>query len=311
MSPTPALIASYFTLAGDLIPFASDDPSRFDLRARADAAARAGYVGIGLETADLRHCKERHGYAGIRRILADAGLTYLEFEVLTDWFTTGERRAISDTQRAFLLEAAGELGAHKIKTIGDAHGGMDNAIERNWPIDQLAEAYGQLAREAARVGALVTLELVPGTGVKDLATARAIAEGANEPNAGLLIDIWHLARGGIAYEDVLDLPPALINAVEIDDAMRAQEGTIFEDTIRRRRLPGEGELDVPRFLQCLMDTGYAGVYGVEMVSDEHRARSLEEAARRSFETTMTQFAAARVKPESQSGSLLLRPVAGR
>lgn len=299
MSATPALIASYFTLAGDLIPYASHDPSPFDLAARANAAAHAGYVGIGLETSDLRHCKERYGYAGIRRILADAGLTYLEFEVLTDWFTTGERRAISDTQRAFLLEAAGELGAHKIKTIGDAHGGMDNAIERNWPIDQLAEAYGQLAREAARVGALVTLELVPGTGVKDLATARAIAEGANEPNAGLLIDIWHLARGGIAYEDVLDLPPALINAVEIDDAMRAQEGTIFEDTIRRRRLPGEGELDVPRFLQCLMDTGYAGVYGVEMVSDEHRARSLEEAARRSFETTRTQFAAARVKPESR------------
>lgn len=292
MAAKPALIASYFTLAGDLIPFASSDPSPFDLAARADAAARAGYVGIGLETSDLRHCKERYGYAGIRRILADAGLTYLEFEVLTDWFTSGERRAASDAQRAFLLEAAGELGAQKIKTIGDAHGGMDNAIPRDWPLDLLAEAYGQLAREAAHVGAQITLELVPGTGVRDLPTARAIAEGANEPNAGMLIDIWHLARGNISYEDVLELPPALINAVEIDDAMRLQEGTIFEDTIRRRKLPGEGELDVPRFLRCVMDTGYDGVYGVEMVSDEHRARSLEEAACRSFETTMSQFDAA-------------------
>ncbi len=292
MSATPALIASYFTLAGDLIPFATKDPSRFDLPARAEAAARAGYVGIGLETADLRHCKERHGYAGIRRILADAGLTYLEFEVLTDWFTSGERRAASNAQRAFLLEAAGELGARKIKTIGDAHGGMDNAIPRKWPLDQLAEEYGQLAREAARVGALITLELVPGTGVRDLPTARAIAEGANEPNAGLLIDIWHLARGGIAYEDVLTLPPGLINAVEIDDAMLLMEGSIFEDTIRRRKLPGEGELDVPRFLRCLLATGYDGVYGVEMVSDEHRARSLDDAAQRSFDTTTGQFAAA-------------------
>ena len=292
MAVKPELIASYFTLAGDLIPFASTDPSPFDLAARADAAARAGYVGIGLETSDLRHCKERYGYAGIRRILADAGLTYLEFEVLTDWFTSGERRVASDAQRAFLLEAAGELGAQKIKTIGDAHGGMDNAIPRDWPLDLLAEAYGQLAREAARVGAQITLELVPGTGVRDLPTARAIAEGANEPNAGMLIDIWHLARGNIAYEDVRALPPSLINAVEIDDAMSLQEGTIFEDTIRRRKLPGEGELDVPRFLRCIMDTGYDGVYGVEMVSDEHRARSLNEAAFRSFETTMSQFGAA-------------------
>ncbi|MES2492235.1 MAG: sugar phosphate isomerase/epimerase family protein [Pseudomonadota bacterium] len=292
MPATPVLIASYFTLAGNLIPFASTDPSPFDLAARADAAARAGYAGIGLETGDLRHCKDRHGYAGIRRILTDAGLTYLEFEVLTDWFTSGERRAASDAQRAFLLEAAGELGAQKIKTIGDAHGGMDNAIPRDWSLELLADAYGQLARDAARVGSMVTLELVPGTGVRDLPTARAIAEGANEPNAGLLIDIWHLARGGIAYEDVLALPPALINAVEIDDAMSCQEGSIFEDTIRRRKLPGEGELDVPRFLRCLMATGYDGVYGVEMVSDEHRARSLEDAAQRSFATTMSQFNAA-------------------
>ena len=37
MAAKPDLIASYFTLAGDLIPFASSDPARFDLSARAEA----------------------------------------------------------------------------------------------------------------------------------------------------------------------------------------------------------------------------------------------------------------------------------
>ncbi|QUT06829.1 sugar phosphate isomerase/epimerase [Sphingobium phenoxybenzoativorans] len=286
-------MASYFTLAGDLIPFASDAPARFDLKARADAAARAGFVGIGLETNDLTHNVDQYGYAGMRRILSDAGLSYVELEVLTDWFADGDRRAVSDKTRQLMLQAAQELGVAKIKTIGDADGGMDFSIIREpWPMTRLVEEYGRLAREAAKAGSLITLELVPGTGVSDLATAQALAEGANEPNAGLLIDIWHLNRSGIPYEDVQRLPPGLINAVEVDDAMARMVGTVFEDTINNRKLPGEGELDVIRFLQCIASTGYNGVYGVEMVSEAHRKLSLEQAATRSFSTTMEQFAAA-------------------
>ncbi len=297
VSAAPRLVASYFTLAGDLIPFASDAPARFDLAARADAAARAGFVGIGIETSDLAFNVERHGYAGIKRILSDAGLDYVELEVLTDWFAAGERRAVSDQKRRLMLKAAQELGVAKIKTIGDADGGMDFSIVREpWPMSLLADAYGALAREAARSGAAITLELVPGTGVSDLATARELVEGANEPNAGLLIDIWHLNRSGIPYEDILSLPPGLINAVEVDDAAAQMVGTVFEDTIRNRKLPGEGELDVPFFLQCVARTGYHGVYGVEMVSDAHRALSLEQAAERSFATTMRQFAIADLLP---------------
>jgi sugar phosphate isomerase/epimerase len=293
MSKAPQLVASYFTLAGDLIPFASDAPARFDLLARADAAARTGFVGIGIETGDLIHNVDRYGYAGIRRILADAGIGYVELEVLTDWFADGDRRAASDANRRLMLQAAQELGVAKIKTIGDAEGGMDFSIVREpWPMPRLAEEYGRLAREAARSGTLITLELVPGTGVSDLATAQALAAGAGEPNAGLLIDIWHLHRSGIAYEDILRLPAGLINAVEVDDAMAQMVGTVFEDTINNRKLPGEGELDVPRFLRCVAETGYDGVYGVEMVSEAHRSLSLEDAAERSFATTMAQFAAA-------------------
>lgn len=288
------LVASYFTLAGDLIPFAGNAPARFDLAARADAAARAGYVGIGIETSDLVHNVERHGYAGMRRILADAGLGYIELEVLTDWFADGDRRAASDATRRLMLQAAQELGVAKIKTIGDAEGGMDFAIRRDpWPMARLAEDYGRLAREAARSGTLVTLELVPGTGVCDLVTARAIVESAGEANAGLLVDIWHLSRSGIPYADILALPPGLINAVEVDDAMADMVGTVFEDTINNRKLPGEGELDVPHFLRCVAATGYDGVYGVEMVSNAHRRLPLDEAAERAFATTMAQFAAAR------------------
>lgn len=290
MDDKPQLIASYFTLAGNLIPFAGPDPSPWDLRDRAEAAARAGFVGMGLETNDLRHNVERYGCAGIKRILADAGLTYLEFEVLVDWFADGDRRAASDANRAFLLQSAGELGADMIKTVGEIQLATGEVHLSEWSPDRLAEAYGGLCRDAAKMGARITVEIVPFSGIATLESARALVEGAGEPNGGILIDIWHMARGGIPYEDILTLPPHLITAVEVDDAMAQPVPDIFEDTICWRKLPGEGELDVPRFLRCIAQTGYKGVYGIEMVSNEHRARTLEDAAQRTFDTTMGQFA---------------------
>lgn len=287
----PELLASYFTLAGDIIPFANDEPARFSLESRAQTAANAGYAGMGVEGRDLRHLVDRLGYTEIRTVLSDYGIRHVELEVLTDWFADGARREVADVQRAQFLEAAGELGVSKIKILGDAEGGLDWSVQRDdWSIDQQSRELRALAKQAAQSGTAITIELVPGTGISDLETARAVIEGAGEANAGLLVDIWHLDRSQIPYEDIIALPKGLINAVEIDDARKQVVGSLFDDTIRNRKLPGEGELDVPRFLTAVLESGYRGYFGVEMVSDEHRASSLEQAARRSFDTTMAQFA---------------------
>ncbi len=74
MISAPRLVASYCTLAGDVLPFAASMASPFGLRERIDAAARAGWAGIGLDSDDLAVSIERHGFDGIRKMLADAGL---------------------------------------------------------------------------------------------------------------------------------------------------------------------------------------------------------------------------------------------
>jgi len=64
---------------------------------------------------------------------------------------------------------------------------------------------------------------------------------------------------------------------------------LFGRTLYYRRLCGEGALRPREFIGALRGAGYRGVYSVEIISREHRKRGLEEAARRSFETTMNQF----------------------
>lgn len=275
MPNPPSLLASYWTLAGDVYPLEGTGVSPVGLRERAEAAAIAGFSGLGLQINDLQQCVEQHGLAEVRAILAHNGIAHVEIEPLFDWFTTGERREAADAARTMLLLWAEALGAFQIKAGGDFGRG-------DWPLDDVIEEFRVLARQAAEVGTSVGLELIPDTSIADLPTALAIVKGAAGTNSGLVLDIWHIARSRTDYAALATIPRQLIRHVELCDADAQQIGSVLEDTVRRRKLPGEGDLDVRRFLENVNKTGYDGLYGVEIISDAHRKLSVQDAAHRSF-----------------------------
>ncbi len=281
---TPRLLASAFTVAGNAVPLDEKTISPHSLEERAQAAAQAGYVGIGLSNDDLEHLVDKHGYAEIKQIIADAGLQYLEFEVLLDWFADGERRALSDIERRKFLNAAEKLDACNIKVSGDIMG-------TTWPLDHMIASFAELSRQAGEAGTQVSIEVYPESNIRDLPTALAIAQGAGSPHGGLLLDIWHVNRGNIDYSEIAAMPREYLKHVELDDA-GPLEGSIMEDTLNRRRLPGEGDFDIAGFLRAVAATGYDGVYGVEILSETQRQLFPAEAAQRSFDATMAQFAKA-------------------
>ncbi len=278
------LLASYWTIAGDVCPFAPNEASPLDFRARVAAAAGAGYRGIGLNHDDLVVVFGRHGPAETKTILADHGIRHLELEFIVDWFADGDRRRAADVVQKGLLDGAAELGVHHVKVGGDFAGAA-------WPMDRMVEEFGRLCEAGAAVGAPIALEIMPWTNLCTIDLVLQVVQGAGHRNGGLVLDIWHFARGGIDYSDIDRIPPQLIFYVEIDDAAAQQEGTLLEDTIHRRRLCGEGDLDVPAFLRCILVAGYRGPFGVEIIAAAQRARSLEEAARESHDAAAAQFAA--------------------
>lgn len=287
MAKDVALYATCWTLAGDAIPGLTDEISPRDFGARVEAARAAGYRGLGLVLADILAIEERIGFAEMRLILARNEMKCVEVECLADWFATGERRARSDVARAHLLRAAGELAAWHMKVVGDF---FDTAADA-WPLDRLAHEFGVLCDEAAKVGTRVAIEVLPFSNIKTPRAGLAITEAAGARNGGVMLDIWHMERGGIPYSDVAALPKGSVLWVELNDAGRDQVGTMYEDTVHRRRLCGEGDFDIAGFLRALQAMGYDGGYGVEIISEEHRRRSLEEGARLAFESAMKQFQA--------------------
>lgn len=109
------LLASYFTLAGDVYPFGPTELSPFSFRERAEAASKAGWRGMGLIHEDVQVNAARIGLKEMRKIADDNGIRHLELEFLPNWFKDGALRVQSDAMRREMMEFAVALGLRDIK----------------------------------------------------------------------------------------------------------------------------------------------------------------------------------------------------
>lgn len=277
------LLAAYFTLAGDVYPFGPTEISPFSLQQRAEAASKAGYRGMGLIHADLLATADKIGLPAVKQILDDTGLQYRELEFLVDWYLDGERRKASDKFRHEIFTAAQAIGAHSVKIAPGLH-------DTNPPdIARMRDAFGGVCEDGAKYGVQIVIEIMPFSNVATIDNALAIVGGANQPNGGILLDNWHISRGGMDYSEIRKIPPQFIKSIELDDAAKDVVGTLWEDTIHQRRLCGEGCFNPPAFIAEVQAKGYRGPYGVEILSETYRKLPLDVMAKRSFDTTMAQF----------------------
>lgn len=281
----PELHAAYWSISGDCYASGPSEVSPFDFRDRVEMAHKVGYKGMGFVHQDLMAVKNRLGWKTMKQILDDNAMKYVEVEIVSDWFTDGAKRKASDAIRKDLLNAAEGLGAWHIKIGGDIE--KDGAYP--WPMDKMIADLKVLADQADGVGTRLALEIMPFSNLKTIDQAVELMQGAGRKNAGIMLDIWHLARGNIDFDDIRKMPKELIFWVEIDDARKDVEGSLYNDTVHNRELPGEGDLDLQKFLRAVRDSGYTGPYGVEVISRAHRVRSLKEEAETVFNTSMAQF----------------------
>jgi sugar phosphate isomerase/epimerase len=281
MNKNAELLASYWTLAGGAMPHTDHEFSPFDFKDRVEAAARAGFKGLGIWHADLDHTLKKRSLKEMKQILDDNGMKYLELEFLRDWFVDGERKMHSDVEKKKLFEASAALNAKHVK-VGDFE-------STKTPMPRLVEAFAQLCVDAAKFGATIGFELMPFAMIDTLKDALTMAEGAGAKNGGIILDTWHVAKLGIPYKEVARIPKQYLISVELNDGTYEAPWSLFEDTINHRRFCGEGEFQVKRFVEAVLKTGYTGPFGIEVLSQELRQKPLEEATRKAFQTTMAQF----------------------
>ncbi len=266
-------MATCWTSAGDAASDRADLRSPLTLRERIEAASAAGYEGFGLLSADLPAAVTEYGLSGIRAMLSDNGIVHLELEDIPNWWADGSKRQESDRIRAQVLEAAETLGARHVKVTPDG----DDAP---WNRELWTSKFAELAGQAHDVGARLGIEFFPWSNIKTLRDGLRLVEDAGHEAGGVVIDVWHIDRGHTPIAELAAVPVRRIVGVELDDADAEVVGTLFEDTVHRRRYCGEGAFDLPGMVAALRSAGWNGPWGVEILSDEHRSLPVDDALRR-------------------------------
>jgi sugar phosphate isomerase/epimerase len=274
------LVASFFTLAGS--GFA--DPPRHGFAERCRAAADAGFAGIGLHAADLpRTVAAGLDADAMRAVLADTGLRLVEIEFLGGWAVDGP-----DLDLVAGIEAVADAFGGRHVSTGEFRPAPDGGLD----LDAAAARLSALADRLDRRGLLVALEAFPWSALPDAGTALELLRRAGAGNTGLMIDVWHFYNGGAEPELLAGCPAGTVAAVQLNDGPR-----VHEDFLRharaRRRLPGEGELDVTGLIRAVRDTGFDGPWCVEVNTPEHNAQPVAEAAKRAADAARSALAAAR------------------
>jgi len=258
--PLRDITLSYHTLAGNR----HGEPVKYPLRDRALAAKRAGMRYIGFCTMD---------YISERRLRDDAA--WLDGEGMKategEWLELSNRDIVNET-----------VAFHMGQVFGADRINIGFCAEATEPADSLAGKAREMAQRARDFGQTLAFEPVAFGPYSDVRMIQHIVREADETNLGTLLDIWQLVRSRWST-DVTGIDVSLVKGIQLagvnyrEPLPRYPDG-LFLEAQCERRLPDEGDFPVRDWLKNMIDAGVDTTIACEVISDELRGMSLDDAA---------------------------------
>ncbi|HEY1777723.1 MAG TPA: sugar phosphate isomerase/epimerase family protein [Solirubrobacteraceae bacterium] len=252
-----------------------------DLYARAEAVTAGGYTAMSALCGDFA-ALERSG-STLAQIAAELRAREARVSVIDPflaWYPSfnvgddaGPHADSLNTTEENMLRYADAVGAESMTLLTPFSG--DPA-----PRDQVVQALGALADRVAEHGLRVHLEVVPTSQVPDLETGWGIIREVDRPNAGLVLDTFHLGRSGADPAMLDEIPLEKVFHLQLCDASREPVvADYFEEAVTYRDFPGEGELGVADYVRHLYRDGRLPTCGPEVFSPELTTLSAADAGR--------------------------------
>lgn len=234
-------------------------------------AAAAGFRGVSVYFDD-HAAVQADGWSddALRALLDDHDVAVAELDGVMQWLP-GDTRG---PEAGEFLDVAAALGARSC-TVIEVEGRL---VGEQLPFDVVVESFGALCDRAAALGLLLHLEYFPVSGIRDLATAHAIATAAGRANGGVLLDVFHHTRGPDAGRTDFGGAAPSVFAVQVNDVRAQPAMTLRREIMHDRLLPGAGAANVAKLLGALREQGCTAPFGVEVYSDELQALGAAEAA---------------------------------
>lgn len=246
-------------------------PASLDEKIR--AAGDAGYEAIELWNDDLTEWERCGGkLSDIRQMLDDHNLTVPDVVHLSGWMdaedSVFETELLEEARRR--MEQGAAVGAPRI-IAGPTLGRAD--------LNLAADRYCRLMELGHEVGCLPALEFLGFVEhVNNVDVLMNIVNLAGHPDTTVVMDAFHIYRGGGRDEDILKVPGAQVSIFHIDDAPRtARPRETLADG--DRVYPGDGILNLRTMLEMLASQGFSGPVSLELFNEDLWRQDPGEVAR--------------------------------
>lgn len=219
-------------------------------------AGRAGYTAIEPWNDEVDDYLARGGsMPELKSALADAGLKVVSMIALGGWITAegdAYTRVLDECRRR--MDQAAALGSPYIVASPP-----DEVVD----LGHATRRYADLLRIGREAGVKPSMEFLGFVaGIKDVASAKTIADGSGDPDATVVADVFHMIRGGGSVDDLLTLEGARLANFHVNDVPAAPDPLTQTDA--DRVMPGEGIADLPRVFANLRAIGYEGPLSLEL-----------------------------------------------
>jgi 2-keto-myo-inositol isomerase len=248
-----------------------------------EIAAEAGFGAVEPWIEELEaHVKGGGTLAALRRQIDDLGLTIAGAVGFAEWIVEDERQRAAGLERMERdMGLVAEIGGRFI--AAPAVG----AHERGQPkpsLDQIAERYSAILELGTKTGVTPILELWGfSQTLSRLSEVIFVAAETAHPDACLLLDSYHLYKGGSDFGGLRLLNGAALPVFHINDYPADPPRAAIDDA--HRVYPGDGIAPLKGLMRTLDAIGFRGFLSVELFNPEYWQQPAEEVARRSLEKT--------------------------
>jgi len=229
-----------------------------------EVCGATGFDGIELWVSDIQKYVDKGGsLADLARKLKDNRLVLENIIGFAPWASDDEERRKEGQQRMQReMEFTAQLGG---KYIAAPVMGIKR-IERE-RFDEYALRYRHILEIGQSVGVIPLLEIWGSGALHNLADAVHITLGTEHPDANLLLDFYHLYRGGNSFDSLKLLNVDRLPLIHINDYPNIPPREQLRD--RDRVYPGDGVCPFPTILPYLFQSGFHGAFSVELFNESY------------------------------------------
>lgn len=221
-----------------------------------EIASRAGYHGIEIWVRDLEAALEAgHTLSSLSRFVEDHGLVVENAIGFAPWMAAGEAGFEQMEREMHLLAGIG------CRRIAAPPAGVSDEI----PLDlfEAGERYSRLLELGRQTGVMPQLEFWGSSPVLwHLGQVLMISAVADDPDARILPDIYHLFRGGSGFNGLKMINGSLIEVFHMNDYPDSKPRE--EQSDADRVYPGDGSAPVRQILNDLRNMGGEKVLSLEL-----------------------------------------------